>query len=68
MVATARSLFIHRNSMIYRLQRIRELLQTDLDDPRMRSYLLLSYHIENSRGNPTASLLADGAETRAPGE
>ena len=67
-VATARSLFIHRNSMIYRLQRIRELLQTDLDDPRMRSYLLLSYHIENSRGNPTASLLADGAETRAPGE
>ncbi len=45
-VATARALFIHRNSMIYRLQRIQQLLDVDLDDPNTRLYLLLSFQIE----------------------
>ena len=50
-VATAKSLFIHRNSMIYRLQRIEQLLDVDLDDPNMRLYLLLSYQIEMAMNN-----------------
>ena len=51
-VATAKALFIHRNSMIYRLQRIQQLLDVDLEDPNMRLYLLLSYQIDLSMSNP----------------
>ena len=50
-VAAARALFIHRNSMIYRLQRIQQLLDVDLDDVNVRMYLLLSYQIEWSAKN-----------------
>ena len=35
--ATARQLFIHRNTLVYRLQRIRTLLQLDLDDAAVRT-------------------------------
>ena len=59
-VATARALFIHRNSMIYRLQRIGQLLDVDLDDPNVRLYLLLSYQIEWSMRNlPVTDLFSD---------
>ncbi len=56
-VATAKALFIHRNSMIYRLQRIQQLLDVDLDDPNMRLYLLLSYQIDRCMSNPPVSAL-----------
>ena len=60
-VATAKALFIHRNSMIYRLQRIQQLLDVDLDDPNVRLYLLLSYQIDWSRRNlPVLGLFSDG--------
>ena len=47
--ATARQLFIHRNTLVYRLQRIRTLLQLDLDDAAVRNVLrtgciLLEYY------------------------
>ncbi len=59
-VATAKALFIHRNSMIYRLQRIQQLLDVDLDDPNMRLYLLLSYQIDWSMRNlPVTDLFTD---------
>ena len=45
-VATAKHLFIHRNSMIYRLQRLENLLNLNLDDINVRMYLMLSYHID----------------------
>ena len=45
-VATSKHLFIHRNSMIYRLQRIEKLLDLNLDDINVRMYLVLSYHID----------------------
>ena len=38
--ATARQLFIHRNTLVYRLQRIRTLLQLDLDDAHFTAGLL----------------------------
>ena len=47
-VATAKHLSIHRNSMIYRLERLEKLLNLDLDDINVRMYLMLSYHIEAS--------------------
>ena len=61
-VATAKALFIHRNSMIYRLQRIQQLLDVDLDDPNVRLYLLLSYQIEWSMRNlPVTGLFSGGS-------
>lgn len=40
---TAKALFIHRNSLIYRINRIHELTKTDLDNPDERTFILLSY-------------------------
>ena len=50
-VATAKHLYIHRNSMIYRLQRLENLLNLDLDNVNTRMYLLLSYHIDMTHNN-----------------
>ena len=46
---TSRQLYIHRNTLVYRLQRIRTLLQLDLDDAAVRNVLrtgciLLEYY------------------------
>lgn len=48
---TAKALFIHRNTLVYRLQRIRSLLGLELDDPAVRGMLrvgcaLLEYYQE----------------------
>lgn len=40
---TAQKLFIHRNSLIYRIGRIEEIMGVDLNSERERLYLLLSY-------------------------
>lgn len=41
----ARELFIHRSTFLYRLDRIREILQSDLDDPEEIFYLELSFRL-----------------------
>ena len=41
----ARELFIHRSTFLYRLDRIREILQSDLDDPEAIFYLELSFRL-----------------------
>lgn len=43
--ATAKLLHMHRNSVIYRLGKIRETLGVDLDDPDVRLRLLISFKI-----------------------
>ncbi|HAL73544.1 MAG TPA: hypothetical protein DCM45_00455 [Clostridiales bacterium] len=43
LVSTAAALYIHRNSLVYRIGRIQELIDVDLDDYAVRHYLLLSY-------------------------
>ena len=45
---TARALNLHRNSLLYRLKRLRELLDADLDDPLVRLHILLSYEIQKA--------------------
>ena len=50
-VATAKRLFIHRNTMLYRLQRLEALLNLDLNDINVRMYLMLSYHIDIMKGS-----------------
>ncbi|WP_295635496.1 CdaR family transcriptional regulator [uncultured Intestinimonas sp.] len=42
---TAKLLYMHRNSVIYRISRIRELLNVDLDDPDIRLRLLISFKV-----------------------
>ncbi|MBQ2896004.1 MAG: helix-turn-helix domain-containing protein [Oscillospiraceae bacterium] len=45
MSAAAEALSLHRNSMKYRMQRIRELTAVDLEDAEEREYLLASYRV-----------------------
>jgi hypothetical protein len=42
---TAQALFIHKNTLLYRLGRIRELIECDLDDPDERLLLRLSFRL-----------------------
>ena len=43
LVETAAALFIHRNSLVYRVKRIGELVKIDLDNAKERQFILLSY-------------------------
>ena len=47
---TAEKLFIHRNSLNYRLERIRAMTQMDLDDSNVRFLLTMSYRIDHFTG------------------
>ena len=38
-----RLLFLHRNSLVYRVHRIQDIAQIDLSDPEERSYLRVSF-------------------------
>jgi hypothetical protein len=50
-VKSSAALNIHRNSLVYRVQRIESLLGLDLDDPMTRFYLLLSFFIDKKSQN-----------------
>ncbi len=50
LVSTAEDLGIHRNSLVYRVRRIGEILpDVDLDDPETREHLMISYRISGLR-------------------
>ena len=42
---TSEALFIHRSTLLYRLEKIRDILKTDFSDPDELLYLLLSFHL-----------------------
>lgn len=42
---TAEALYIHRNTLFHRLNKIHEIWNPDLENPNERFYLLLSFHI-----------------------
>lgn len=44
-VQTAKKLFLHRNTLKYRLEKIEEIIQVSLDDPMIRQRLLDSLYI-----------------------
>ena len=43
--STAKALYMHRNTLAYRLEKLDSLLDADLDDPYERDYLKLSIYI-----------------------
>ena len=48
---TAESLYIHRNTLIYRIDRIKEILKLDLDRPTSRLAVQLALHIHRMTGS-----------------
>jgi purine catabolism regulator len=48
---TAEALYIHRNTLSYRLERIAEITGLDLDKPETRLSVQLALHIHRMRGN-----------------
>ena len=44
-VQTAKELFIHRSTFLYRLEKIKEILDSRLDDPDELVYLSLSFRL-----------------------
>ena len=54
-VQTARELFIHRSTLLYRLEKIKEILESDLSSPDEILYLMLSFRfidLENEEEKP----------------
>lgn len=45
---TARAMNLHRNTLLYRLKRLEELVTEDFSDSMVRLYLLLSFEIQKS--------------------
>ena len=41
---------MHRNSVIYRLQKIQDILNLDLDDPDVRMRLMITFKIMQMQG------------------
>ncbi|MDO4572600.1 MAG: helix-turn-helix domain-containing protein [Clostridia bacterium] len=53
LVRTAEALFIHRNSLVYRIRRIQELTGLTLENPEERLYLLCSFALRGeAAGRP----------------
>jgi sugar diacid utilization regulator len=44
-IKTSKDLYIHRSTMLFRLNRIKEILQMDLNDPDQRLYLEISLRL-----------------------
>ena len=45
LVKTAAALFIHRNTLLYRLEKLRQLVELDLEDPELRLHLEISFRL-----------------------
>ena len=55
-VQTAKELYIHRSTFLYRLDKIKQVLCSNLDDPDELLYLMLSFHfIEMEKDNASPS-------------
>ena len=64
---TVQMLFIHKNTLLYRLHRIEELLECDLSDPYTRSYMRMSFLLlERHAGLACPPVAAFGPPGDAP--
>ncbi|MFV0527788.1 MAG: PucR family transcriptional regulator [Lachnospiraceae bacterium] len=53
---TAKELFIHRSTLFYRLARIAEILQMDLEDPTTRLYVNICLHLLETQNETSVEL------------
>ena len=44
-------MFLHRNTLFYRIERIQEIMNTDMDNPDEREYIMLSLQIIMNENN-----------------
>lgn len=49
MSKTSAELFMHRNSVMYRIEKIKQLIVSDLDDPDNRLALLISLEVAKAK-------------------
>ncbi|HIZ64332.1 MAG TPA: helix-turn-helix domain-containing protein [Candidatus Blautia pullicola] len=54
-VQSAKALFIHRSTFLYRMEKIRTILETDLEDPDQLFYLNLSLRLLDLEENPLST-------------
>jgi DNA-binding PucR family transcriptional regulator len=54
-VQTAKELYIHKNTLVYRLRKAKELFAIDFTSPYEREYLLLSYRCGEKHENSHTS-------------
>ena len=64
---TAEELFIHRNTLFQRLEKIQELWPLDLDDNEERFYLLFSFYQDSYGGEPNDPVRRRFRERTGPG-
>ena len=62
---TARRLNMHRNGVVYRINKILDQLQLDLDDADMRLRVLISYEILKKEGKFKPAINAEAADAPA---
>ena len=62
---TADALIIHRTTLIYRLEKISELIKIDLEDEAVRLYLLLSFRILEGEAHSDSCLDVGPVNNRA---
>ena len=60
--ATAQALFLHRNSVRYRLDRVRALLGADIDHPRVSAMLLLAFAVYSERSREDENRATERAQ------
>lgn len=56
-VQASQRLFIHRSTFLYRLDRIRELINIDFDDSRQLFYLMLSFRLLELRKSASSEAI-----------
>ena len=62
--ATAEALFLHRNSVTYRLQRIREVGGLDVRDPEIRRLLMTALYLADQGLDATTGRKSDEGERK----
>ena len=55
LAAAAKAMFIHRNTLVYRMKKIGQMVSIDYNNPAERQYMILSYELYNS--NPFITIL-----------
>lgn len=68
LVNTAGALFVHRNSLAYRIKRICEICNIDLEDPDENAYILFSFYLERAGSNQQRHLVDRTYSSTIPSE